>query len=100
MRSEAKKPKRFAPVRKPARHTSRLPSPTRNSRETTGDLRSALYVSDLNRAYQFWDAGNVQRVEELLERHRPSAKEDDLRGVEWHYLRRLATPISGRADRR
>ena len=52
----------------------------------------ALYVSDLNRAYKFWDEGNVQRVEELLERHRPPAKpETDLRGVEWHYLRRLAT---------
>jgi WD40 repeat protein/serine/threonine protein kinase len=59
--------------------------------KTTGDLRAALYVSDLNRAYQFWEAGNIQRVEELLERHRPSDKGDDLRGVEWHFLRRLAT---------
>jgi eukaryotic-like serine/threonine-protein kinase len=59
--------------------------------KTTGDLRAALYVSDLNRAYQYWDSGNIQRVEELLERHRPAGKDDDLRGVEWHYLRRLAT---------
>jgi eukaryotic-like serine/threonine-protein kinase len=59
--------------------------------KTTGDLRAALYVSDLNRAFQFWDAGNIQRVEELLERHRPSDKGDDLRGVEWHYLRRMAS---------
>jgi eukaryotic-like serine/threonine-protein kinase len=59
--------------------------------KTTGDLRAALYVSDLNRAYQYWDSGNIQRVEELLERHRPIGREDDLRGVEWHYLRRLAT---------
>ncbi len=58
---------------------------------TTGDLRAALYVSDLNRAYQYWDSGNIQRVEELLERHRPTGKDADLRGVEWHYLRRLAT---------
>jgi eukaryotic-like serine/threonine-protein kinase len=59
--------------------------------KTTGDLRTALYVSDLNRAYQFWEAGNIQRVEELLERHLPSGKEDDLRGVEWHFLRRMAS---------
>ena len=59
--------------------------------KTTGDLRAALYVSDLNRAYQYWDSGNIQRVEELLERHRPTGKDADLRGVEWHYLRRLAT---------
>jgi WD40 repeat protein/serine/threonine protein kinase len=59
--------------------------------KTTGDLRAALYVSDLNRAYQYWDSGNIQRVEELLERHRPIGKHEDLRGVEWHYLRRLCT---------
>ncbi len=59
--------------------------------KTTGDLRAALYVSDVNRAYQFWEAGNIQRVEELLGRHRPSDKGDDLRGVEWHYLRRIAS---------
>ncbi len=59
--------------------------------KTTADLRAALYVSDLNRAYQFWGAGHIERVEELLERHRPSGKEEDLRGVEWYYLRRLAS---------
>ena len=42
----------------------------------------ALYVSDVNRAYQFWEAGNIERVEELLERHRPGdSKKDDLRGA-------------------
>ncbi len=47
-------------------------------------------MSDVNRAYKFWDEGNVARVEELLERHRPGETTKDLRGVEWHYLRRLA----------
>jgi WD40 repeat protein/serine/threonine protein kinase len=61
-----------------------------NLKRTTRDLHLALYVSDLNRAYKFWDEGNVERVEELVERHRPGETEDDLRGVEWHYLRRLA----------
>ena len=59
--------------------------------KTTGDLRTALYVSDMNRAYQFWEAGNIQRVEELHERHRPSAEGHDLRGVEWHYLERIVS---------
>ena len=70
---------------------SQLTVANQNLEATTGDLRLALYVSDLNRAYQFWDAGNVERVEELLERHRPGETGEDLRGVEWHYLRRLAT---------
>ena len=63
----------------------------RKLERTTGDLRLGLYVSDLNRAFKFWDEGNVQRVEELLERHRPVDGEEDLRGAEWHYLRRLST---------
>jgi WD40 repeat protein/serine/threonine protein kinase len=62
-----------------------------NLKRTARDLHLALYVSDLNRAYKFWDEGNVERVEELLDRHRPGETEEDLRGVEWHYLRRLAT---------
>ena len=70
---------------------SQLTVVNRNLERTTGDLRLALYVSDVNRAYKFWEEGNVQRVEELLERHRPGEAEEDLRGVEWHYLRRLAT---------
>ncbi len=59
--------------------------------ESTRELRLALYVSDVNRAYRIWEEGNVQRVEELLERHRPGETGEDLRGVEWHYLRRLAS---------
>ncbi len=70
---------------------SQLTVANRNLERTTRDLRLALYVSDLNRAYKFWDEGNVERVEELLERHRPGETGEDLRGVEWHYLRRLAT---------
>jgi WD40 repeat protein/serine/threonine protein kinase len=56
---------------------------------TLGDLRHTLYVSDLNRAFTLWRDGNIGRVEELLDRHRPRAGEEEIRGVEWHYLRRL-----------
>ena len=54
-----------------------------------GDLRNALYVSDMNRAFQYASQGNMRRVEELLARHRPRDDQDDLRGVEWRYLDRL-----------
>ncbi|HEV8001919.1 MAG TPA: serine/threonine-protein kinase, partial [Planctomycetaceae bacterium] len=57
---------------------------------TLGDLRHTLYVSDLNRAFTFWRDGNVERVEEILDRHRPRAGQEDIRGVEWHYLRRMS----------
>ena len=90
-RPAPRKPRRFAPGRKPARHTSRLPSPTRSCKRRRATCARRLYVSDLNRAYQYWDSGNIQRVEELLEHHGPTGKEADLRGVEWYYLRRVAT---------
>jgi serine/threonine protein kinase len=57
---------------------------------TLGDLRHTLYVSDLNRAFTFWRDGNIDRVEEILERHSPRGSVEDIRGVEWHYLRRMS----------
>jgi eukaryotic-like serine/threonine-protein kinase len=52
------------------------------------NLRHTLYVSDLNRAFTYFHDGNIERVEELLDRHRPRAGAEDIRGGEWHYLRR------------
>jgi WD40 repeat protein len=43
----------------------------------------------MNLAQHAWDAGGVERVRKLLERHRPKAGEPDLRSFEWHYLNRL-----------
>ncbi len=53
--------------------------------------RRLLYVADMNVAQQAWEAGNVEHVVELLERHRPKPDEDaeDLRGFQWHSLWRL-----------
>ena len=53
------------------------------------NLRRANYVADMNLARVAWDENNVGRTRELLERHRPGSGETDLRGFEWHYLRRL-----------
>ncbi len=52
-------------------------------------LRRLNYVTDMNLARHAWDENNVTLAEELLERHRPKPGETDLRGFEWHYLRRL-----------
>jgi WD40 repeat protein/tRNA A-37 threonylcarbamoyl transferase component Bud32 len=51
--------------------------------------RRLLYVSDMNVAQQAWEAANVARVLELLNRHRPQPLQEDLRGFEWYYLWRL-----------
>ena len=43
----------------------------------------------MNLAQHAWDAGGVERVRELLAKHRPKPGETDLRGIEWYYLYRL-----------
>ena len=53
------------------------------------NLRRANYVADMNLARVAWDENNLGRAHELLEKHRPRPGEADLRGFEWHYLRRL-----------
>ncbi|MGO9467744.1 MAG: protein kinase domain-containing protein [Isosphaeraceae bacterium] len=52
-------------------------------------LRRARYVADMNVAHHAWAENNLTRTWELLEQHRPRPGEPDLRGFEWHYLRRL-----------
>jgi WD40 repeat protein/serine/threonine protein kinase len=60
----------------------------RKAEETADRNRRLLYVADMNVAQQAWEAGNVERVVELLERHRPKPDGDleDLRGFQWHCL--------------
>ena len=52
-------------------------------------LRHLNYITDMNLARHAWDENNVTLARELLERQRPKPGEPDLRGFEWHYLRRL-----------
>lgn len=44
------------------------------------------YVADINLAHQSLREGNYGRAAQLLEKHRPSPGEPDLRGFEWRYL--------------
>ncbi|NQU25418.1 MAG: protein kinase [Candidatus Nealsonbacteria bacterium] len=48
--------------------------------------RRQQYISDMNSAYEAWNAGTLDRVEELLQRHFPGEGESDLRGFEWYCL--------------
>jgi WD40 repeat protein/serine/threonine protein kinase len=54
-----------------------------------GSLRRAAYVADMNLAQHAWEANNLVRTRELLDRHRPGPGQADLRGFEWYYLQRL-----------
>jgi WD40 repeat protein/serine/threonine protein kinase len=49
-----------------------------------------LYVARIQAGQQAWRDGNLGRLHELLEETRPGPGQLDLRGFEWHYLRRLA----------
>jgi WD40 repeat protein/serine/threonine protein kinase len=53
-------------------------------------VRQILYATDIQLAWNHWDANRAGRMTELLQRHRPAAGDRDYRGFEWHYLWRLA----------
>jgi eukaryotic-like serine/threonine-protein kinase len=59
---------------------------------TQTELRSTLYAAQMNLAHNAWEtnSGGAERVQQLLNLHRPKPGETDLRGFEWHYLSRLS----------
>ncbi len=52
-------------------------------------LRRRSYVTDMSLAQHAWDENNLVLLGNLLDKQRPRPGETDLRGFEWHYLRRL-----------
>jgi WD40 repeat protein len=56
-------------------------------------LRRSLYASDMQLAEEAWESGDIPRMRDLLEGHRPRPGTPDLRGFEWHYLRGLGTTV-------
>ena len=53
-----------------------------------------VYAAHMNLALSAYEGARMKRVMELLELHRPPLGEEDLRGFEWHYLKRLTdTPL-------
>jgi WD40 repeat protein len=51
--------------------------------------RHVLYDAQIQLAHNAWREGHVPRLLELLNGLRPEKSQEDLRGFEWHYLRRL-----------
>jgi WD40 repeat protein/tRNA A-37 threonylcarbamoyl transferase component Bud32 len=54
--------------------------------------RSILYAANVRLAHEAWRKGEIGRLDELLVECRPAPGQQDLRGFEWHYLRRLSRP--------
>jgi WD40 repeat protein len=52
------------------------------------NLARELYTSDMLAIQQAWEAGNVQRMGDLLGRHIPEPGRTDWRGFEWYVFRR------------
>jgi WD40 repeat protein len=48
--------------------------------------RRLLYAADMSLALHAWEAGTLGHARAALERHRPQAGQEDLRGFEWRYL--------------
>jgi predicted Ser/Thr protein kinase len=64
----------------------RADAQARNASESEQRARRLLYVSDMNLAQQALRLNNLGKARRLLDRHRPQAGEQDLRGWEWRYL--------------
>jgi len=64
----------------------------RRANRNAATLRESLYAADMGVAFQAWDGGNIARARELLDQHRPTAGERDLRTFEWRYLFGLTRP--------
>jgi WD40 repeat protein len=61
-----------------------------------------LYAATINLIGQAWEVGEMERMRRLLAELVPAEGQTDLRGFEWHYLRKLAHSeraiLSGHAD--
>ncbi|HVC98974.1 MAG TPA: serine/threonine-protein kinase, partial [Pirellulales bacterium] len=53
-----------------------------------------VYAAHMNLAQNAWEETRLGRLVALVDEHRPQGADDDLRGFEWYYWRRLAeTPL-------
>jgi WD40 repeat protein len=76
-----------ASEREKAQEAERKEADQRQTAERERDAsQDRLYVSDMRLAQAAWEVGDVKRVQELLEQHRPAEGQRDLRGWEWYYL--------------
>jgi eukaryotic-like serine/threonine-protein kinase len=71
------------------RHNKELSSALVIAERNESSTRRLLYDSQMRLAQQASASGQVELAQELLEKLMPEPGERDLRGFEWHYLRRL-----------
>jgi serine/threonine protein kinase/WD40 repeat protein len=58
---------------------------TRRAEQHEEEMRRRAYAADVNLAHQAAREHNLGRARELLDRNRPEAGQEDLRGWEWRY---------------
>jgi hypothetical protein len=58
-------------------------------RQREAIVRRDLYTADMNLAFQAWQEGNLQGLQDLLDTYLPKRGKEDLRGFEWRYLKNL-----------
>src|SRR5262249_38895728 len=51
--------------------------------------RRNLYVAHIGQVRRLWDSAPTAQLLDLLDQDVPRGDDEDLRGFEWHYLRRL-----------
>ncbi len=71
------------------RHNSELRSALELAEENESATRRLWYDSQMRLAHQAWASGQAELAQEILEQLTPESPGRDLRGFEWHYLRRL-----------
>ena len=62
-------------------------------------LARDLYTSDMLAIQQAWEAGNVERMGDLLRRHIPEPGQTDWRGFEWDVFWRASISEPDRSGR-
>jgi WD40 repeat protein len=58
----------------------------KKAKESDFATQQSLYAADMSLAYRAWQENNLLSLLELLNKHRPTAGQPDLRGWEWRYL--------------
>ena len=56
------------------------------SEKNRASAQAAAYAAEINLAHHALQVNNLGRARELLDRHRPEAGQEDLRGWEWRHL--------------
>jgi WD40 repeat protein/tRNA A-37 threonylcarbamoyl transferase component Bud32 len=87
-RAEAEKARAEAEKARAEADKSRIATDTQRQRAEAGEwlARQRAYAADMQLVQQSLSADNLVRALELLNRHKPLAGQEDLRGWEWRYL--------------